>query len=126
MRIGRGLGIASRKAELTSWGSWKRSCEKKLPKAARRTSEAFVEKQFQLRTVPLKRLARQLSRPSTLAMLVACRGPSLALGGHCPEAGVRSCFQSSTPRPIGDEEEVMRGQVNDFADSVNGKNQLSA
>ena len=43
----------------------------------------------QPRTVPLKRLKRHSDSLSTLAFLVACRGPSVALGGHCPRAGVR-------------------------------------
>ena len=32
--------------------------------------------------------AAALANPSTLAILVACRGPSLAPGGHCSRAGI--------------------------------------
>ena len=45
----------------------------------------------QPRTVPLKRRRQAPSCLSTLAFLVACRGPSLTLGGHCSRAGISTC-----------------------------------
>jgi hypothetical protein len=67
------------------------------------------KKNVQLRTVPLKRLKRHLCSPSTLAILVACRGSSVTPGGHCPRAGV---WSRNTARVLGAKPRATGGVLN--------------